>query len=224
MNYAIKLQQARLKDIRAKDSQDVELRKSAQAENKYYNRMLGVLTGFQSPAGSEKSTQSEQSESEKAVELRRLQQESLSGQRTFSGSKKIPFKTKITLAQAYRRIKRHARPLWTINFAVALSLDFFVDILSMVPYVGWILGILIAGAGGIYLFCSLWRTGNRSARTKKRIMRVAMLLLDAIPYIGILPLSTATVYIAHRDSEKSANKAKRTIKGIQKKHPGVTVQ
>ena len=94
----------------------------------------------------------------------------------------------------------------------------------MIPYIGWIIGILAAGTGGIYLFCSLWRTGNRSARTKKRILRVAMLLLDVIPYISILPLSTATVYIAHRDSEKNANKAKRTIKSIQKKHPGAGVQ
>jgi hypothetical protein len=211
----------RLRKIRAQDAQEVQ--EEAQRENQYYDRMTQVLAGFPKQNINQRVNRQNSLETEKANELKRLQQESATDQRMYSQQKQTPKKIQKLLAQSYQRVKRHDRPLWIINITVAICLDVFVDMITMIPIVGWIIGGLAGIVGGLYLTISLWKVGNRKARTKKRILRVAMLILDMFPYIGVLPISTATVLIAFNDSKKSSDKAKATIKKIKKKYPNVRV-
>ncbi|MCK4635279.1 MAG: hypothetical protein KAT32_00275 [Candidatus Moranbacteria bacterium] len=208
---------AKLRNVRLQENIDQE--EQGKKVRKLYGNITRPMQTFDSNVS---QNFSDDRQKEKMNELRQLQREEELDKREFGI--KIPRKAKILLKRSYRRINRHERPIWILNFIIAFSLDFIVDIVSLIPYVGWIVGGFCAFCGSIYLTISLWRVGNRKARTKKRVIRVAMLIADAIPYIGILPISIATVFIAYEDSIKESRKAKVEVKKLQKKYPNLVLE
>lgn len=208
---------AKLRNVRLQEN----INKEEQREN--VGKLYGsIATPMQTFDSNENQNLSDDQQKEKTNELRRLQREEDLDRREFGI--KIPRKAKVLLERSYRRINRHERPMWILNFMIAFSLDFIVDIVSLIPYVGWIVGGFFALCGSIYLTISLWRVGNRKLRTKKRVIRIAMLIADAIPYIGILPISIATVFIAYEDSIKESRKAKVEVKKLQKQYPNLAIE
>ena len=161
---------------------------SSNRNQSYVNRFDGGIgRPLQEVETKENLNLSDRQQLEKSSELRGLQQKSSLKNRVLG--KKVPRKVKLLLARSQRRIKRHQRPIWILNFIIAGYLDILNPIIAAIPYIGWILGPILSFCGGGYINFSLWRIGNIKTRTKRRAQRGITSLLNSIPYINFIPFS-----------------------------------
>ncbi len=94
-------------------------------------------------------------------------------------------------------------------FVFAIAKDGFLD---MIPGIGQILGPPVA----IYLFIFLWGHGVWKMRIMTRIIVGILSLLDFIPVVGMIPMSTLAVFYVYRQVNKRAFESKMALKEIEK--------
>jgi len=95
--------------------------------------------------------------------------------------------------------ENHEKAPWVIAIVVAMS----CDPLDIVPVAGWI----ISWCFRPYLFFFLWGRGT----WRIRLIYYGLLLLDYIPVINILPISTACVLYAYYRSKKEIRIAEKKL-------------
>lgn len=94
-------------------------------------------------------------------------------------------------------------------FVFAIAKDGFLD---MIPGLGQIFGFPVA----VYLFIFLWGHGVWKMRIKTRIIIGILSMLDIIPVIGMIPMSTLGVFYVYRQVSKKAFEAKMELKELEK--------
>jgi hypothetical protein len=112
------------------------------------------------------------------------------------------------LKKQVRTIKGYNRVLWPVVYAAAFA-DAFFDILS-IP----ILSTFLSFCTSLYINFALWSVGKHDQRSRQRIKRAAVLLLDLVPIINLIPFSVLVVYKTQEDAKKDVQKAKKIIKKI----------
>lgn len=116
---------------------------------------------------------------------------------------KVPIeaiKLGLTLRKA---VKEHDNTAWLIAFALAIG----CDCMDIIPIAGWIITWFFRPA----LFVFLWGKGTWKVKIAYRIL----LFIDFIPFLNILPLSTACVFYAYIKSKEKKEEAIRVIKVIE---------
>lgn len=110
------------------------------------------------------------------------------------------------------------------SFFLAYSIAIVVDTLDVlnaamapVPIVNFItipLFTLISLSLRLYLSVFIWKRSNRLSR---KIMRVSIIMiLDAIPLLGILPMTVPVIYLLDRKMEKDAEEARDELEKLKK--------
>lgn len=94
-------------------------------------------------------------------------------------------------------------------FVFALAKDGFLD---MIPGLGQVFGFPVA----VYLFIFLWGHGVWKMRIKTRIIIGILSMLDIIPVIGMIPMSTMAVFYVYRQVSKKAFEARMELKELEK--------
>ena len=109
-----------------------------------------------------------------------------------------PVKAPVEAARLALKMRRRAaegsQAPWIIAFAFAIACDG----MDMIPVAGWIVSWFFRP----FLFIFLWGKGT----WKLRLGYYAILLIDFIPAISMLPLSTVCVYYAYRKNKKRLSK------------------
>lgn len=88
-------------------------------------------------------------------------------------------------------------------FGFALFKDIFIDLIGLIPGVGTALAILFSFLCSIFIFMMLLLAGaNGKGRLAKGLMKkggaiIGGCTIDMIPYLGILPASTASVAVVY---------------------------
>lgn len=116
----------------------------------------------------------------------------------------------VSMALEHRKaIKEGDLSVFIPAFVFAIAKDGFLD---MIPGLGQIFGFPVA----VYLFVFLWGHGVWKMRIKTRIIIGILSLLDFIPVIGMIPMSTMGVFYVYRQVSKRAFEAKMQLKDLEK--------
>lgn len=86
--------------------------------------------------------------------------------------------------------RKHEDAPWIIAFCLAIS----CDLMDLIPIAGWVITLFFRPVLFIFLF--------GRGTLKLRLIVWLILLLDFLPVINIIPMSTACVYYAYRKSKK----------------------
>jgi len=89
--------------------------------------------------------------------------------------------------------------LFALAFIFALLKDFSDIVISLIPYIGQILALLISAFCAIFIFLIMLIVGSRKnkALAKRFLLLLIGSLADAIPVISFFPTETAVVVIAY---------------------------
>lgn len=110
------------------------------------------------------------------------------------------------LKKLQKIITKYERTSWTLLYVAAIF-DDIADILT-IP----ILSTGLSICSSLYVNYKLWSIGSEKARNRMRLKRAGLLVLDLIPIINWIPVTTWIVYNAQQDEKKRVKKAKKIIK------------
>lgn len=115
----------------------------------------------------------------------------------------IPGSVAAAALQARKDVDNHLQTPWILAYSLALA----SDLLDLIPLIGWFLSIMLKFFLMIFMF-------GRGAIIKKYALKFCVfLLVDSIPIVGALPITTAAVFWMHHNSEKKFEEGK----SLQKK-------
>ena len=124
---------------------------------------------------------------------------------------KINAARKAQLKKQQKIIKKYERTSWTLLYVAAIF-DDIADVLT-IPIVSTALSI----CSSLYVNFKLWSIGSEKARNKMRLKRAGLLVLDLIPIINWIPVTTWIVYNAQQDEKKRVKKARKIIEKYSQK-------
>lgn len=136
-----------------------------------------------------------------------------------SQTERLKLATKLAF-DARRRVKEGDLSVFLLPLIVAIVKDGLVDPISDIPIVGQVLDILLSFPIAVYLFIFMWGRG----KWKMRVLFFFISLLDILPFIDLIPFTTACVLYARHLAKKEADAARdelakldATMKGLSRK-------
>lgn len=102
-------------------------------------------------------------------------------------------------------IKKYEGTSWFLLYVAAFSDDIF-DVLT-IPVVSTIGSFCTS----LYVNGKLWSMGSEKARNQMRMKRAGLLVVDLIPIINWIPITTWIVYKAQQNEQKRVKRAKKII-------------
>lgn len=111
--------------------------------------------------------------------------------------------------------------LFALAFIFALLKDFSDIVISLIPYVGQILSLIISVFCAIFIFLVMFVVGSRKAKAlaKRSLMLALGSLADVVPVLNFFPIETAVVIIAYfmilKERKEQAEEKKQQIETAQ---------
>ncbi len=124
---------------------------------------------------------------------------------------KINAARKAQLKKQQKIITKYERTSWTLLYVAAIF-DDISDILT-IP----ILSTALSICSSLYVNFKLWSIGSEKARNRMRLKRAGLLVLDLMPIINWIPVTTWIVYKAQEEEKKRVKKAKKIIEKYSQK-------